>query len=95
MSLYIRGMVLPKSCADCPLNYDYMGCSVNGVRWWSDTFVRLEFDPNKERLFECPLIDVPPHGRLVDADAFIDNCPELMAYEMLMPTIIPVDKEEP
>ena len=36
-------------------------------------------------------IEVPPHGRLVDADAFIDYCPELMAYEMLMPTIIPRD----
>ena len=47
----------------------------------------------------CPIMDekaieVPPHGRLIDADAFIDDCPELMAYEMLMPTIIPADKEE-
>ena len=40
-------------------------------------------------------IEVQPHGRLVDADAFINDCPELMAYEMLMPTIIPTDGEEP
>lgn len=69
MSVIVRGMEMPKSCSDCPLNYDQMACDVTGTRWWSDTMVLMGFDSDKERLYDCPLVEIPtPHGRLIDAD---------------------------
>ena len=32
---------------------------------------RNKFDPCFERPFDCPLVAVPDHGRLIDADALI------------------------
>ena len=69
MSVLIRGMEMPKNCSGCPLNYDQMACKVTGTRWWSDTMVLMGFDSDKERLYDCPLVEIPtPHGRLIDAD---------------------------
>ena len=69
MSVLIRGMEMPKNCSGCPLNYDQMACKVTGTRWWSDTMVLMGFDSDKERLYDCPLVEIPPHGRLGDLDA--------------------------
>lgn len=72
MSILIKGMEMPKNCSDCPLNYDQMSCSVTGTGWWSDTMVLMDFDSDKERLYDCPLVEIPtPHGRLIDADEII------------------------
>ncbi len=69
MSVLIKGMEMPTNCQDCPLNYDQMACKVTGTRWWSDTIVLMNFDSEKERLYDCPLVEVKePHGRLIDAD---------------------------
>lgn len=74
MSVIVRGMNMPKNCSDCPLNYDQMSCSVTGTGWWSDTMVLMDFDSCKERLHNCPLIDIPtPHGRLGDLNALWDR----------------------
>ena len=58
MCVLINSMDIPKSCSDCPLNYDEMSCVVTGTRWWSDTMVLLDFDYTKERLCDCPLSKV-------------------------------------
>ena len=58
MSVLIKGMDIPESCGYCPLNYDEMSCAITGTRWWSDTMVLLDFDHTKERLYDCPLIEV-------------------------------------
>ena len=69
MSVLIKGMEMPTNCQDCPLNYDQMACKVTGTRWWSDAIVLMNFDSEKERLYDCPLVDVnTPHGRLGDLD---------------------------
>ena len=57
MAVVIKDMDMPKSCSDCRLNYNQMACSVTWTRWWSDTMVLLGFDPEKERLKSCPLIN--------------------------------------
>ena len=59
MSILIKGMEMPKNCSGCPLNYDQMACKVTGTRWWSDTMVLMGFDSCKERLHDCPLIELP------------------------------------
>ena len=57
MSVIVRGMEMPKSCSECPLNYDQMACDVTLTRWWSDTMVLMNFDSDKERLPNCPLVE--------------------------------------
>lgn len=54
MSVLIKGINMPKSCALC---------------FYRDDFHNYcPYEANKER--DCPLIEVStPHGRLIDADA--------------------------
>ena len=69
MSIVIKGMKMPQSCSDCQLNLEQKACSVTGTRWWSDTMVLMDFDCDDERLYDCPLVELPEHhGRLIDAD---------------------------
>ena len=69
MSVLIKDINLPSSCSDCPLNYDMMSCIITGTRWWSDRIMLMGFDCDNERLYDCPLIEIPtPHGRLGDLD---------------------------
>lgn len=66
MSVLIKGMEMPKNCDDCPLNYDSIDCMV------ADNALREkgggDFLFDHERHPNCPLVPVPPHGRLIDAD---------------------------
>lgn len=72
MSILIKNMEMPKNCSDCPLNYDQMACKVTGTRWWSDTMVLMGFDSDKERLYDCPLVEIPTlHSDLVDRNKLL------------------------
>ena len=74
MSILIKDINIPSSCSDCPLNYDMMSCIITGTRWWSDRIMLMDFDCINERLYDCPLIEVPtPHGRLIDADKLLEK----------------------
>lgn len=58
MGIYIKGMEMPKVCYDCDF-CTYGFCSqIN--RYVTDSYSREE---------DCPIIELPPHGRLIDADA--------------------------
>ena len=67
MSILIKGMEMPTSCMLCPLCVEEADpangemCMVTGT---------LMPPCTRERLDNCPLVPVPPHGRLIDADAF-------------------------
>ena len=66
MSIIIRGMDMPESCAECDLNYDETRCvlPIKHNSFWRDDFRTWE-----GRLPECPLVELPAeHGRLIDAD---------------------------
>lgn len=96
MSVYIKGMELPTACCACPCSYDNI-CAVNNeyptfAEWYEDK-------PDW-----CPLIPVPDHGRLIDADAlakhitvewFCGNKRMNVPWRSVedAPTIIPADKE--
>ena len=68
MSVLVKGMKMPKNCMLCsfcveeadPRNGEM--CLVTG---------KLMPPCNHERLDDCPLIQVPQHGRLIDADALL------------------------
>lgn len=63
MGVYIN-MEMPKSCPECPLADEIVHCPLTGKTYnWGLI----------ERASDCPLVNVPPHGRLIDADAVERN----------------------
>lgn len=74
MGIYLPNMEMPKSCCECILaklspTGETLICNYN-----------LPTVPWDETPFDCPLVPVPPHGRLIDADA-LANKHRTMAYE--------------
>ena len=62
MSVLIKGMDMPENCFQCPcLDGEYCVCQA------VDSYEKIE--SIKFRPPYCPLVEVPKHGRLVDADA--------------------------
>lgn len=62
MGVYIK-MEMPQSCDDCRLNN---GISCYAVPEYTEDGVVGRTDDRPEW---CPLVPVPKHGRLIDADA--------------------------
>ena len=107
MSVLIKGMKMPTSCSECALNYDCFKCIVTGTPFFDHEH---NFDDETTRLDNCPLVSVPPHGRLIDAnkigltDFEVILCqkenPFKNALEMLLekienaPTIIEAEEDE-
>ena len=68
MSILIKGMKMPKNCAECPLIYYY------DERVWGHECELMTYDFDEKikegRIKNCPLIEIPDkHGRLIDANA--------------------------
>ena len=55
MSILIKGMEMPDNCRDRHMPME-----------WCNKWIGVE---DGKRSSDCPLIPVPPHGRLIDADA--------------------------
>ena len=64
MSILIRGIEMPKDCESCPCNtadaFGGLGCRATG-------YIPLR-KANQNRPDNCPLVPVPAHGRMIDAD---------------------------
>lgn len=105
MSVYIKGMNLPIDCPYCPLAHwnfknEFMGCEIAKKHFSTE---ELYADGRPEF---CPLIHVPEHGRLIDADALMmhkGNCYDADGHLlhavgtgniMCAPTIIPAEENE-
>lgn len=76
MSILIKKMEMPRTCACCPFRevrydpgyYNYEKCRALGKIF---NECRLDIDPYEERLDDCPLIEIStPHGRLIDGGKF-------------------------
>lgn len=61
MSILIKGMKLPESCAECTIQ-DVTACGTD-YKWLYDH--QTYYDAVRP---DCPLVELPPHGRLIDAD---------------------------
>ena len=92
MSVLIKGMEMPKSCSDCKLRMA-VGCCGNL--------------PHNTRMPNCPLVEIPPHGRLIDADKLKEEFPHDEDWDYPVntnsyvveaidksPTIIPAEEGE-
>ena len=91
----IKGMKMPSKCLFCPCyDVEFGKCEV--------THKRQSF---RAKPSDCPLIPVPPHGRLIDADALFkafqragwynnaDRDEVADAIVLDAPTIIPAKEE--
>ncbi|MEE1214246.1 MAG: hypothetical protein U0L04_04630 [Bacteroidaceae bacterium] len=82
MSILIKGMEMPKSCLECRL-YNDPWCMARNRNQWRTAYNR---PPNGERQNDCPLVPVPPHGRLIDADALIEAMARMVPWAIADPT---------
>ena len=96
-SVLINGMEMPKSCYICPF-CDYVSARCDAVKG-------NPYTPEsryEKRADFCPLVPIPPHGRLIDADAFEkhikkdwEGYDQWIAVEVEnRPTVIEAEEEE-
>ena len=93
MSVYIKGMEMPKSNNNLEQVEQILISSSGLVEW---------VDDNNTLLAEYEAVELPSHGRLVDADALIEECMKEDGFiaEMLFrkvsnaPTIIPAERKD-
>ena len=104
MSILIKGMEMPENCGVCRFAGS---CRVLNVEEWPDLESIVFNDVigiDGVRDPGCPLIPVPPHGRLIDADelfkemerkGWFDNADRDKAEDLVLaaPTIIPASFE--
>ena len=91
MSILIKGIEMPTTCGKCTLK-----SAIECENWKRVRSVVLD------RHRDCPLVPVPPHGRLIDADKIEyvqseNGCLDDYAYRYdinEMPTIIPAEEVE-
>lgn len=79
MSILVKGMDMPTNCFLCPLsvlNENRLFCEVT-----KNEALRAKIDA------ECPLVPVPPHGDLIDRDAY-----QYSGDLMDEPVIIPAEE---
>lgn len=99
MSILIRGMEMPKNCKSCRFcGFGGRTGELNVCMFTGESQPTLSV----ERMSKCPLIELQPHGRLIDADKIEyvqseNGCLDDYAYRYdisEMPTIIPVEEGE-
>ena len=72
MSVLIKGMDMPKNCIYCPLSHwnkldEITGCEIVAGKKYVDKEDSDYWD-SSDRPKWCPLVEIPKHGRLIDAD---------------------------
>ena len=72
MGIYIKDVELPKKCQYCPCSYWNHLAQITGCELVNRyvPFTDKDFWENDKPSW-CPLVEVPPHGRLIDADEMI------------------------
>ena len=104
MSVLIKGLIMPSCCDGCTFSdwsnlhqtascklHDYDPCFADHSREYTDK--RAEF---------CPLVEIPEHGRLIDADALLkktinnpSHAPYIVEKDIRdMPTVIESERGE-
>lgn len=97
MSVLIMGMDMPRACYNCVMlcdDGDYPICRITGEQRG------YNFNTRKKRMDKCPLVEIPPHGDLIDRDAIKYNekpfaCDDWVDRYTIndLPVIIPANKE--
>lgn len=67
--IYIPGMEMPKNCFDCDFSLFYNEMADLVCPILRGEVSDCGFNTLEERHPDCPLVPVPNHGRLINADA--------------------------
>lgn len=107
MSVLIRGAKMPERCTECPLfAYNEKIRWMDGGRYTEGAYCCImtgRLINNIRREERCPLVEIPPHGRLIDADKLKpyrlnEHYRHRRVYDAEevenAPTIIPADEAE-
>jgi len=74
VSVYIPNMEMPSKCSDCDFAIEtYDGSGVYACIITEERLVKLHWNKRRE---DCPLVPIPPHGRLIDLDMLIKEINE-------------------
>ena len=86
MSILIKGMEMPRKCRECKFRVlDYCLAKEQKTEVYEDEII-----PSW-----CPLIEIPPHGRLIDADEVEKKASNgEIFYIHAMPTVIEAEGRE-
>ena len=79
MSVLIKGMKMPETCADCFAldEYgDYPVCRLTGEQRG------YNFRIHENRMDRCPLVEVPPHGDLINKEVLYNKTAEWEAQAL-------------
>lgn len=71
MSILIKGTKMPETCEECQST---LGLFADECPLFAEFPKKFDYDPeigNNRRYAGCPLVEIPSHGRLIDADALI------------------------
>lgn len=95
MSVLIKGINTSKDCWKCKFRRWENGYGDQCII--TDTFIKDIFIKEKD----CPLVEIPPHGRLIDADELwkdittnIEDCAYILGQIMKQSTIIGEERSE-
>lgn len=89
MSVLIKNVEMPMHCAMCGF-HGAMGDPMISQHFCKVTGENI-LTPYKGRLLDCPLVEIPPHGRLIDADALRDNNSSAIEINSPDGTILAID----
>ena len=102
----IRGMEMPSGCNSCPLCMIVDADCTDGTLYYGCRLLKKAVDIRPDRLPDCPLIELPPHGDLIERDyitriiggfslhwEYGDGVSDCWNAIMTAPTVIPADKE--
>lgn len=72
MSILIKGMEMPPNCSECA----FCGYYGNKTHLCDINQQEIDYEAMLEnRRDDCPLVEIPPHGRLIDADKLKEEFP--------------------
>ena len=103
MSVIIKGIEMPKNCDECPCYYETEGAWRNECEVLGKEYIADDYRPEW-----CPLVELPPHGRLIDGDVaevivtdekdevggFLDGILYAADWIANQPTIIEAEEEK-
>lgn len=95
MGVYIIGMEMPTNCDECRIMmFEDTNCA---PELFCGCPIVFKAHPQgvDHRPDYCPLIFVPPHGRLIDADAFCRNIAYAKADDFIKAGVLAFAKDAP
>ena len=70
MGIYLPNMEMPKNCGECPFIFSSWGIEYYCHLARASTSAEYV---EREKMTNCPLVELPPHGRLADLDKMIND----------------------